>query len=52
MLNTMPDQETIDEVKAGFDERLAILDQIAELQKQLLDVRDQGWPHLHLKKDG
>jgi len=48
----MPDEETIERVKAGFDERQAIFDQIAELQKQLLDVRDQGWPHLHLKKGG
>lgn len=48
----MPDEETIERVKAGFDERQAIFDQIVELQNQLLDVRDQGWPHLHLKKDG
>lgn len=48
----MPDEETIGRVKAGFDERQAIFDQIVELQNQLLDVRDQGWPHLHLKKDG
>lgn len=47
----MPDGEEIERVKAGFEERQAIFDQIAELQKQLLDVRDQGWPHDQLKSD-
>lgn len=47
----MPDDEAIQQVEAGFSERQAILDQISALRKQLLDVRDQGWPHLQLKED-
>jgi hypothetical protein len=48
----LPDEETIDRVKASFAERQGILDQISALQKQLADVRDQGWPHLQLRDDG
>ena len=47
----MPDQETIDMVQAGFAERQAILDQIEELKMKLEDVRDESWPHNHLKPE-
>jgi len=47
----MPDDEAIRQVEASFSDRQAILDQIGELQAKLVDVRDQGWPHLHLKDD-
>lgn len=48
----LPDDETIDRVKASFAEREGILDQISALRKQLADVRDQSWPHQQLSDDG